>query len=509
MDSIPDGFCGNKEWKLFLDSQRSLVPFSLNTILGTNTSNNTPLFMYKIFNECVMVQQQILTVLIQEGRRYLSSETLITFYKDYKTFIQNNILTNIASSHINMIPLQSLLDTATTCISLISQNQNSLGGNDNNLSKDVFLHFKEKLSQLPLLDDRIGVQLKQRKPKALTPKKRSLHDFDENIVQSERKKQKVNNSERVFSNALFFPVDINVNSLMHEFFLEKLQQEEEEKIEEEEILPSQDIIVQELPLSDKQITELDELVEKLSDSLFSVNDDKSDESIQQGIITLFSQSPQTALKYIEEKSLNEPSLRNLTEIIITKELTYHQTQLFSKILLVPKIKNLEKPASRILLSTLQTASDNYPKQIMENVVLELLRNTDIDNPLSKFQVEVIQRIITENINNSSPELIPQFFGIFLGDSFPHSWSEQTVQLLTTLINKRYTWSNEHFQQLLQRMKDNISSLGDSIKFASLLSNLLGKYQELILQNKILFKSILDKCTSRMASSLSNRFNKLK
>eukprot|EP00012_Vannella_robusta_P002297 CAMPEP_0206189538 /NCGR_PEP_ID=MMETSP0166-20121206/4225_1 /ASSEMBLY_ACC=CAM_ASM_000260 /TAXON_ID=95228 /ORGANISM="Vannella robusta, Strain DIVA3 518/3/11/1/6" /LENGTH=324 /DNA_ID=CAMNT_0053605467 /DNA_START=236 /DNA_END=1207 /DNA_ORIENTATION=+ len=240
------------------------------------------------------------------------------------------------------------------------------------------------------------------------------------------KRTKTNeNTSLEYKTPLFFiPVALDVNETAQDFrfsvFLDCEDTISEETTKEVEFVSSEDEDMVEV-LEEEDEQQITEMMQILDDPLFSTSETLS-EDVKEGLDCIFGRKVEQALQFLVKYQMSDETLKKFASVAVKYDsLSYQHSLKMVQMLLYPKVQALTQPAPRILLATLLLVCDHHPKQVVEGLLLEVLKNDQEKQPINKFHAETMQRILSESLNKTSPDLLSHFMASFLAEGFPHTW----------------------------------------------------------------------------------------
>jgi len=147
----------------------------------------------------------------------------------------------------------------------------------------------------------------------------------------------------------------------------------------------------------------------------------------------------------------------------------------------------QKPASRSLTSLIVSLARDRPMECVDAILVPSmvppLTNATEDWEPSRFQCELISRVLRAGRDSLSSQAIAHFVEKLLptdADSRGLKWTDNTMPLLTTCLNRRPPLSGVVIARMADEIIDILSpikcnSMEKSMKFATLFNALVTKY----------------------------------
>jgi len=178
------------------------------------------------------------------------------------------------------------------------------------------------------------------------------------------------------------------------------------------------------------------------------------------------------------------------------------------------VLTLKKAASRILFGAIVKVAQQHPRPMVDSLLLPLLcpRSGDryvggrklSEEPIGSAECEVISRITKECIPK---ELLSSFLDAISTSNI--KWTELTTGVITGIVNLKPSLDADGVSHLVAALQRNVDSMTSSIKFATLVLNVIAKYgSQLVPHKEVLRENILAKSTVYVAKTALSKLESL-
>ena len=176
-----------------------------------------------------------------------------------------------------------------------------------------------------------------------------------------------------------------------------------------------------------------------------------------------------ACEAIEASSLPDEGLLCACQAAASPDVSARVAACFASSMLLPRLANLEQPASRTLFSALLLMLKQHARPVLESLITPALFANA--GQLSSAQVEALTRLLKE----LPQALLGKALADFLqGDAAagPAPWTEQQVAVLQAVAQRKPSLESATLAELLVQADANVDALRKSLKFSNLLNTLV-------------------------------------
>ena len=178
-----------------------------------------------------------------------------------------------------------------------------------------------------------------------------------------------------------------------------------------------------------------------------------------------------ACEAIDAPALTDEAILCACQAAALPDVSSRAAAAFVHVVLLPRLQQLEQPASRTLFSSLLSLMKHHARPLLEALVVPIMWSRG--GQLSAGQVEALQRLLKE-----APEALmgKVLFAFLQGEEGnPAGWTEAQAALLQILVSRKPTLEAECVAEVVVQADANVDALRKSLKFSNFLSTLVRSY----------------------------------
>eukprot|EP00742_Colponemidia_sp_Colp-10_P008301 GILJ01008977.1.p1 GENE.GILJ01008977.1~~GILJ01008977.1.p1 ORF type:complete len:455 (-),score=70.29 GILJ01008977.1:109-1473(-) len=177
--------------------------------------------------------------------------------------------------------------------------------------------------------------------------------------------------------------------------------------------------------------------------------------------------------------LTDEPLLTVTRSVLSKGPSLRHAQAFLHRVVLPKVLELNRAASRFMVALLQEASSSHPQALIHALLIPLFALKS--NQLEPHHTDIITKLVKENLE---PQLFDDLLHRFLTElplvpQEKRQWSEPVLGILQHITTSKFNMSVGVMNQLVGELSHQVNFLGTSAKFSTLILNLITKQTKAI------------------------------